>query len=176
MIIAELPLHGVFTVEAEKVSDERGHFARTFSAEEFRAKGLNPRVDQCSYSYNPRLGTLRGMHYQAAPHGECKLVRCTRGAAYDVGVDLRPDSPTYCRWHGVELTAENRLAVYLPEGVAHGLLTLADETEIYYQMSAPYVANAARGVRWDDPTFGIEWPAPPRVISDRDRHLPDFTP
>lgn len=176
MILTEISLGGAFLVEPERVTDERGHFARLFSAEEFRAKGLNGRVDQCSYSYNPRERTLRGLHYQEGPHGECKLVRCTRGAAYDVAVDLRPESPTYLRWYGVELTEENRLAVYLPEGVAHGLLTLADDTEIYYQMSAPYVPGAARGVRWDDPAFGIEWPAAPRIISERDRHYPDYAP
>ena len=176
MIFSEITIRGAFVIEPEHLEDERGHFARLFSAEEFRSRGLNARVDQCSYSYNARRGTLRGLHYQARPHGECKLVRCTRGAAYDAAVDLRPESPTYlCSW-GVDLTAENRLAVYLPEGVAHGLLTLVDDTEIYYQMSAPYVPDAARGVRWDDPTFGIQWPASPRIMSDRDRQYPDYVP
>jgi dTDP-4-dehydrorhamnose 3,5-epimerase len=176
LILTELPLSGAFVIEPERLSDDRGHFARTFSAPEFRDRGLNPMVQQCSYSYSPARGTLRGLHYQAAPYAECKLVRCTRGAVYDVGVDLRPDSDTYRQWHAVELTAENRLAVYLPEGFAHGLLTLVDDTEVYYQMSSPHVADAACGVRWDDPALAIRWPAPPRIMSDRDRRFPDLQP
>ncbi len=137
---------------------------------------MNPAVVQCNASFNARRGTLRGMHYQAEPHGESKLVRCVRGAIFDVAVDLRADSPTFRRWHGVELSAENRLAFYIPAGLAHGFQTLADDTEMLYQMGDPYVPDAARGVRFDDPAFGIEWPAldGERIVSARDRAFPDF--
>ena len=175
MILSELPLPGAFLITPEKAIDERGYFARIFSREEFEAQGLNPAVEQCNLSYNARRLTLRGMHYQAEPHGECKVVRCTRGVIYDVAVDIRPGSPTYLEWHAVELSAENALAVYLPEGVAHGFLTLAEDCEVLYQMSTGYVPTAARGVRWDDPAFSIAWPESPTVISDRDRQFPDFS-
>jgi dTDP-4-dehydrorhamnose 3,5-epimerase len=175
----ETPVTGVLVVEADPLEDERGFFARTFSTEEFAARGLDSRVDQCSISYNARAGTLRGMHYQAAPHGEAKLVRCTRGTIYDVAVDLRPESPTYLHWAGAELSAGNRRALFVPEGCAHGFQTLLDGAEVLYQISTPYVPDAARGVRWDDPAFGIEWPdAPPggRKMSARDADYPDFDP
>jgi dTDP-4-dehydrorhamnose 3,5-epimerase len=142
---------------------------RTYCSEEFERQGLDARVAQCNTSWNRRAGTLRGMHYQAPPHGESKLVRCTVGAVYDVLVDLR-EGPGRLSWCAVELTAENRRSVFVPEGVAHGFQTLRDSTEVLYQMSTPYVPSAARGVRWDDPAIGIEWPDAPegRVVSERD--------
>jgi dTDP-4-dehydrorhamnose 3,5-epimerase len=165
----ELP--GVFVIEVEARPDERGLFARTYCREEFGAQGLCTDWVQCSASFNTRAGTLRGLHWQAAPHEEVKLVRCTSGAAFDVVVDLRAGSPTYGKWVAVELSAANRTAVYIPGGCAHGFLTRADGTELFYQMSARYVPEAARGVRWDDPALGIEWPGRPVVISDRDANL-----
>jgi dTDP-4-dehydrorhamnose 3,5-epimerase len=176
MQFVQTPLQGAWVVELELLGDERGWFARTFDAEEFRARGLNDTVVQCNASFNARRGTLRGMHYQAEPDGESKLVRCVRGAIFDVAVDLRAGSPTRCHWHGVELSAENRLAFYIPAGLAHGFQTLTDDCEVIYQMGHHYVPEAARGVRWDDPAFAIEWPEPPaeRVISEKDRRYPDF--
>jgi dTDP-4-dehydrorhamnose 3,5-epimerase len=172
----ETPLPGAWTIELEELEDERGWFARTFDAEEFRKRGLNPDVVQCNASFNRRAGTLRGMHYQAAPHGESKLVRCVRGAIFDVAIDLRPDSPAYRNWHGVELSAENRLAFYIPAGLAHGFQTLEDNSEVLYQMGDPYVPEAGRGVRWDDLAFAIEWPVleGERTISVRDASYPDY--
>jgi dTDP-4-dehydrorhamnose 3,5-epimerase len=170
----ETPLAGAFIIELELLSDERGFFARTFDADEFRRLDLEPAVAQCNTSYNERAGTLRGMHYQAAPDGECKLVRCTRGAIYDVIVDLRPDSETYCRWFAAELSADNARQLYVPQGLAHGFQTLTDGSEVAYQMSHVHVPEQARGVRWDDPAFGIEWPEAERTISDKDRGYPDF--
>jgi dTDP-4-dehydrorhamnose 3,5-epimerase len=166
----EPPLPGAWVIEPQEIEDERGWFARTFDADEFRSRGLNPKVVQCNASFNLRAGTLRGMHYQAAPHGESKLVRCGRGAIFDVAVDLRPDSSTYRHWHGVQLSAENRLAFYIPAGLAHGFQTLEDNSEVLYQMGNPYVPEAARGVRWDDPAFAIEWPVVQgeRTISEKD--------
>jgi dTDP-4-dehydrorhamnose 3,5-epimerase len=174
MIFHETPLPGVVVVEPERLRDERGWFARTFALEEFEANGLEPAIVHCNLSFNARAGTLRGMHYQAPPDGECKLVRCTRGGLYDVALDLRPDSPTYLSWHAIELTAESHLALYIPRGLAHGFQTLVDETEVYYQMSERYVASATQGVRWDDPVFGIFWPEGERIISERDRSYPAF--
>jgi dTDP-4-dehydrorhamnose 3,5-epimerase len=166
----ETPLPGAWVIELEEIEDERGWFARTFDAEEFRARGLNPDVVQCNASFNARRGTLRGMHYQAEPHGESKLVRCVRGTIFDVAVDLRPDSPTCRNWHGIELSAENRLAFYIPAGLAHGFQTLTDDCEVLYQMGNPYVPESARGVRWDDPAMAIDWPSPAgeRIISMKD--------
>jgi dTDP-4-dehydrorhamnose 3,5-epimerase len=177
VLFRETEVAGNYIVEPERLEDERGFLARTFSTDEFAARGLDDRVAQCSTSFSPTLGTLRGLHYQAAPHGEAKLVRCTRGAIYDVAVDLRPDSPSYLRWCGWELSADNGRALFVPEGCAHGFQTLMDDTEVLYQMSTPYVPEAARGVRWDDPAFGIEWPpAPPggRTIAARDAGYTDF--
>ena len=174
-----MPVSGAYLIEPEPIADERGLFARTFCAEEFARRGLDARVSQCNTSANRRAGTLRGMHYQAAPHGEAKLVRCTRGAIFDVAVDLRPSSSTYLRWAAAELTADNRQAFFIPAGCAHGFQTLADDSEVLYQMSTPYVPGAGRGVRWNDPAFGITWPEPPplgRTISERDRVYPDLTP
>jgi dTDP-4-dehydrorhamnose 3,5-epimerase len=176
MRFVETPLNGAWVVDLDLLGDERGWFSRTFDAEEFAARGLNPAVVQCNASFNAHEGTLRGMHYQAEPHGESKLVRCVRGAIFDVAVDLRAGSPTLRRWHGVQLSAENRLAFYIPPGLAHGFQTLSDDAEVLYQMGHPYVPEAARGVRWDDPAFAIEWPDPggERIVSERDRAFPDF--
>ena len=165
---------GVFEIETEPVSDERGFFERTWCQEEFAARGLDGRLVQCSASFNRRRGILRGLHYQAAPFAEAKLVRVTRGAVFDVAVDLRRDSPTFRRWVAAELSAENRRMLYLPEGVAHGFETLADDTEVFYQMSVAYHPEAGRGVRWDDPAFGISWPIPDPILNARDAGFPDF--
>lgn len=166
------PIPGCFVVAPERHADARGHFARTWDGGAFAAHGLNPAIAQCSASFNERRGTLRGMHFQRAPHAEAKLVRCTRGAVFDVCLDLRPDSPTFHRWHGETLTADNGVALYVPEGCAHGFLTLDDATEVFYTITAPYVPAAAGGVRYDDPVFGIAWPAPVRVIHERDARYP----
>ncbi len=179
MLFRETELSGCYVVEPERMEDERGFFARTFSTAEFGARGLDDRVTECSTSFNAKAGTLRGLHYQAAPYGEAKLVRCTRGAIYDVALDLRPDSASYLRWIAAELTADNGRALYIPKGCAHGFQTLVEDAEIHYQISAPYVPAAARGVRWDDPAFGIEWPPAPRggrTMSPRDAGYPDFAP
>lgn len=178
MRFVQTPLPGAWVIELELLGDERGWFARTFDAEEFAARGMNPAVAQCNASFNARRGTLRGLHYQAAPHGESKLVRCVRGAIFDVAVDLREDSPAYRSWHGVELSADNGRAFYIPDGMAHGFQTLVDDCEVIYQMGERYEADAARGVRWDDPAFAIGWPDPQgeRVISERDASYPDFAP
>ena len=172
MIFKATPLGGVWVIEPERLGDDRGFFARTFCREEFRAHGLDPDVVQCNVSWNACRGSVRGLHYQAAPHAEAKLVRCTRGAIWDVAVDLRPGSPTFKRWTAVELTAENHLALYVSEGCAHGFQTLADDTEVFYQMSAPHQPGAERGVRWNDPALAIAWPLEAATLSDRDRALP----
>jgi dTDP-4-dehydrorhamnose 3,5-epimerase len=174
----ETALPGVWLIEPERRPDERGWFARTFDREEFIAHGCSPDVVQCNASYNDKRDTLRGMHYQADPHGEPKLVRCVKGAIFDVAVDLRGDSPTYCGWHGAELSADNGHALYIPAGLAHGFQSLADRCEILYQMGYHYVPEAARGARWDDPAFGIEWPDAQdgRIISEKDLAYPDFRP
>ena len=177
MRFRELELSGAYLIELERHEDERGFFARTFDRAAFAELGLAGEVVQANTAFNSRRGTLRGMHFQAAPHEEAKLVRCTRGAVYDVIVDLRPGSPTFTRWVSVELTADNDAMVYVPPAFAHGYQTLADETETAYLMSAAYASDAARGVRWDDPAFGIEWPeAAERVMNERDRTWPDFNP
>ena len=168
------PLDGVWIVEMDRQEDERGFFARSWCEKEFREQGLNSRLVQCSVSFNARRGTLRGMHYQRAPHAEAKLVRCTRGAAYDVVLDLRSDSKTFKRWTAVELTEENGRAAYIPEGCAHGFQTRKDNTELFYQMSEFYHPESAAGVRWNDPAFGIQWPEEKAIISPRDASLPDF--
>jgi dTDP-4-dehydrorhamnose 3,5-epimerase len=168
-------LGGVYLIEIDKLEDERGFFARTWCQREFEEHGLNPRLVQCNLSYNKKKGTLRGMHYQAAPYQEAKLVSCTQGAIYDVIVDLRPQSPTYKGYLGVTLSAEIHTMLYVPEGFAHGFLTLEDETFVYYQMSEFYAPEYARGFRWNDPAFGITWPGDIQVISERDGSYPDFT-
>ena len=178
MRFAETPLAGAWAIDPERHFDERGHFARTFDRDAMTARGMEPAVVQCSTSFNTRAGTLRGMHFQADPAGEPKLVRCTRGAVFDAIVDLRPESPTHRRWYGAELSAENGRALYVPPGLAHGFQTLEDASEVLYMMGHAYVPEAARGVRWDDPAFGIDWPAAPagRVISERDVSYPDYAP
>lgn len=176
MIFKKTGLVGAYVVELEKHEDERGFFARSWCQREFEAQGLNSRLVQCNISFNARRGTLRGMHYQVAPFEEAKLVRCTMGAILDVIVDLRPDSQSHGRHIGVELNARNRRMLYVPEGFAHGFLTLEDESEVFYQMSEFYAPDHARGFRWNDPRFGISWPAEIEVISDRDRTYPDFQP
>ncbi|HKW94439.1 MAG TPA: dTDP-4-dehydrorhamnose 3,5-epimerase [Methylomirabilota bacterium] len=175
MIFAETPIPGVWIIEPERLADERGFFARSWCEREWASRGLNPRIVQCNISFNKRRGTLRGMHYQAPPFEEAKLVRCIRGAIHDVVIDLRPESTTFKRHAAVRLDAESRRMLYVPEGVAHGFQTLEDETEIFYQMSEFYAPDHARGVRWDDPAFGIQWPPDDRTISARDRTYPDFT-
>jgi dTDP-4-dehydrorhamnose 3,5-epimerase len=175
VIFTETKLKGAFIVELEKLEDERGFFARTWCRREFEAHGLNPRLVQCNISFNKKKGALRGMHYQVAPYEEAKLVRCTRGAIYDVALDLRPQSPTFKQWVAVELTAENRKMLYIPEGMAHGFQTLADNTEVFYQMSEFYHPESAHGVRWDDPAFVIHWPVEEIIISDRDLSFADYT-
>ena len=166
----------VYAVEIDPIEDPRGSFARSFCAREFEDLGLDPCVAQCNVSFNLRRGTLRGMHYQIAPHEEAKLVRVTRGSVYDVVVDLRPESPTFRRWVSAELRSDLGNALYAPKGVAHGFQTLEDDTEVFYQMSYPYHPDAGRGVRYDDPTFGIDWPIGEIIISGRDRAFELFEP
>lgn len=172
MIFNETVLAGAFLVELERRTDERGYFARSFCVDEFAAYGLPTAVIQCNVSFNSSRGTLRGMHFQRPPRAEAKLVRCTRGAIYDVIVDLRPESPTYCRWYGTELTEENGSALFIPEGFAHGFQSLADNSEVFYQMFSGYSAGHADGVRWDDPEFGISWPLPVSSMAEKDRLFP----
>ena len=174
MIFRETKLAGAYLIEPERREDERGFFARTWCQEEFTKHGLEARLVQCSISFNRLRGTLRGMHYQAEPFPETKLVRCTQGAVYDVIVDLRPQSPTFKEHLSAILTSENRLMLYIPRLFAHGFLTLEDQSEVFYQMSDPYSPDHARGVRWDDPAFDIPWPEEPKVISARDRTYADF--
>jgi dTDP-4-dehydrorhamnose 3,5-epimerase len=174
MIIAKTAIPGVCVLELEPRRDERGYFARQWCAEEFTRAGLNPAVSQINLARSTATGTLRGVHYQITPHAEVKFVRCTRGAVYDVAVDLRADSPTFRQWFGIELDAESGRMLYIPEGCGHGFLTLMPETDLVYQASVPYAPGSARGVRHDDPAFAIEWPAPIRVISQQDRGWPDF--
>ncbi len=174
MKFCETPLKGAYIVEIEPRADDRGFFARSFCRQEFEAQGLNPAVAQCNISFNPKAGTLRGMHYQAEPFREVKLVRCTIGAIYDAVIDLRSGSATFRRWFGVELTADNRRALYVPEGLAHGYLTLTGNTEVFYQVSELYSPEHERGIRWNDPAFGIKWPRDPIVISPKDASHPDF--
>lgn len=172
MKFTETGIAGAWRVDIELHADSRGFFARSFCRQEFARHGMSDRVVQCNISWNERAGTLRGMHYQLAPSAEAKLVRCTRGRLFDAIVDLRPESPSHLRWIGIELTAESRNALFVPEGCAHGFQTLVDDTEVFYQMSEFYAPELARGFRWDDPSFGIEWPLAPSTISDQDRGLP----
>jgi dTDP-4-dehydrorhamnose 3,5-epimerase len=177
MKFVQTPIAGVFVIEPERFADGRGHFARTYCAREFSEHGLDARVSQCSTSFNAGAGTLRGMHYQAEPYMEAKLVRCTRGAIYDVALDLRPDSASYLGWHAVELSEDNGQALFIPAGCAHGFQTLSDASEVLYQISVPYEPSAARGVRFDDAAFAIAWPGPPpsgRTVSERDASYPDY--
>jgi dTDP-4-dehydrorhamnose 3,5-epimerase len=174
MLFTETRLKGAFIIQLEKRGDERGFFARTFCQKEFSDYGLNTRISQANLAYSRFKGTLRGMHYQAKPHAEAKLVRCTKGAVFDVAVDLRPDSATYCQWFGVELTSDNYKMFYIPEDFAHGYMTIEDHCELTYMVSAFYAPDAERGARWDDPSFKIKWPLSPEVISDKDKKWADF--
>lgn len=176
MIFAETRLKSSYIIDLQRLEDERGFFARSFCRREFEVHNMNPNVIQCNISFNAKKGTMRGMHYQAKPFEEAKLVRCTRGAIHDVIVDIRPDSPTFKGYVGFLLTAENRRLVYVPEGFAHGFLTLEDNTEVFYQMSEFYAPEAARGFRYNDPMFAIDWPEKVEVISERDRTYQDYTP
>lgn len=171
-----LPVQGAWLIQQERRSDDRGYFARVWCQQELAKAGLLNRIEQINTGFSPKAGTLRGMHYQLPPHAEVKIARVTRGAAFDVVVDLRQDSPTYGRWAGVRLSADEGQQVYVPEGCAHGYLTLEDNTELVYTASTGYAPAAARGVRHDDPRFAIEWPAPVCVISDQDRGWPDHRP
>lgn len=174
MIFTETELPGAYLIEIEQRIDERGFFARTWCRNEFEQHGLVANIVQVNMSSNHRQGTLRGMHYQRPPYAETKLIRCTKGAIYDVIIDLRPDSPTYLRWIGVELTDDNYRMLYVPEGFAHGFQTLADTTEVTYQVSAFYTPGAEGGARYNDPQFAINWPLPVAVISEKDATWPDF--
>ena len=174
MRFGQTSLPGVLTIELDAKADERGFFARTFCEEAFASAGLAFRPVQINLSHNPCALTLRGMHHQAAPHGESKVVQCVRGRVFDVAVDLRPDSPSYRNWFSLELAPAMRRMLFIPEGCAHGFLTLEDDSDVLYLMGHGYVPDAQRGVRWDDPAFGIGWPAPPRLLSPRDAAFPDF--
>jgi dTDP-4-dehydrorhamnose 3,5-epimerase len=174
VIFTETPLRGAFVIEPEPHEDARGLFARTWCRRELEARGLETRIAQCSASFNKRKVTLRGMHYQVPPAAETKIVRCTRGSLYDVIIDLRPDSPTFTRHFAVVLAADNRKMVYVPVGFAHGFQTLEDATEVFYQISEFYAPEHARGVRWNDPIFGISWPDDERILVERDASYPDF--
>lgn len=176
MKLTETAVAGAFLITPQPIRDERGYFARIFDSQELAARGLVSTIIQSSVSYNRVKGTLRGMHYQVAPHEETKLVSCFRGALFDAIIDLRPGSPSYRRWFGVRLDAVQHTALYVPAGCAHGFITLEDETFVSYAISAPHHPESARGVRHDDPAFAIEWPMTPVVISERDRTYPLFSP
>ena len=176
MIFTEIEPKGVYIIKSERLVDERGFFARTWCQKELAAHGLESRLVQCSISYNPKKGTLRGMHFQTAPWEEVKIVRCTSGEIYDVVVDLRPDSTTFKKWFGVTLSQEERNMIYIPKGFAHGFMTLSDQVEVFYQMSEFYSPDHTGGVRWNDPAFGIRWPMAVQLISERDNNYPDFEP
>lgn len=176
MIFRETKLRGAFVMEPEKFEDERGFFAHGWSPGELAAHGLEAPLAESAISFNKRKGTLRGMHYQASPHGQIKIVRCTMGAIYDVIIDLRKDSPTFKQWIGIELSATNRLMLYIPKEFAHGFQTLVDEAELCYHMSHAYAPQAATGVRWNDPAFSISWPQPVSVMAERDRSYPNLDP
>jgi dTDP-4-dehydrorhamnose 3,5-epimerase len=177
MTFAETSIHGAWLIKLEPRSDERGFFARVWCEQELAARGLTGRFVQCNDSQSRHAGTLRGLHYQAEPYGEVKLVRCIRGTVFDVIVDVRPDSPTYLQWYGVELSADNRRSLYVPSGCAHGYQTLVDDSEVMYPVSTMYTPEAERGIRWDDPLFAIRWPdVGARHLSPQDTRWPDFAP
>jgi len=176
VIFKETALPGAFTIELERRADERGFFARTWCQREFAEHQLNAALVQCSISFNKHKGTLRGIHYQTPPFEEAKLVRCTSGAIYDVIVDLRQHSPAFKQSFGINLTAHNHTMLYIPEGIAHGFLTLGDNTEVFYQMSEVYCPTHCAGIRWNDPLFGVQWPFEPSIMSERDRNYSDFIP
>jgi dTDP-4-dehydrorhamnose 3,5-epimerase len=174
MLFTQTSLKDAYIIEPERVEDDRGYFARTWCQQEFVQHGLDSELSQCNISFNHKQGTVRGMHLQLLPFAETKLVRCTQGAMYDVIVDLRADSPTFQQWTAIELTADNLRALYVPKGFAHGFQTLMDDTSVFYQMSGFYHPEHARGFRWNDSTFKIDWPLPVKVIADRDRDYPDY--
>ncbi len=174
LIFRETKLKGAFILEPQRLEDERGFFARTFCQEEFKVHGLDPRLAQCSISHNKKKGTLRGMHFQVAPYEETKLVHCTRGAIFDVIIDLRAASSTFKKWIAVELTSDDHRMLYIPRGFAHGFQTLEDGSEVFYEISEFYHPECATGVRWNDPAFGIEWPIPGAIVVARDQQFPDF--
>ena len=174
LIFTETKFAGAYVVDIEPTKDERGFFARSWCRSEFKKHGMNSNLEQCNISYNKKNRTLRGMHFQLPPHEEAKFVRCTKGAIYDVIVDLRSESATYCKWQSIELNEENRRALYIPEGFAHGFMTLADDTEVFYQMSSEFVSSSAGGIRWDDPSLDIQWPDQPHCISEKDMTYPDY--
>ena len=174
MIFIEAPLPGVHVIDIERNEDERGFFARSWCRDEFETRGLNGNAAQCNISFNRRRGTLRGLHYQTPPHSEAKLVRCTTGSIYDVALDLRPESLTFKQWFGVELSAQNRRMLYIPEGFAHGFQTLEDDSEVCYLMSDSYRPECTAGVRWDDPAWRIDWPIADPILSEKDRAYSDF--
>jgi dTDP-4-dehydrorhamnose 3,5-epimerase len=176
MLFKETKLKGAFLIVPEKLRDERGFFARSFCKNEFKERGLDPEIVQSSISYNRQRHTLRGMHYQLPPGAETKVVRCTRGSIYDVMIDLRKGSRTYCKWASYELTAKNYLMLYIPEGIAHGFITLENDTDVLYQMSEYHAPKLARGVRWNDPAFGVRWPAEKPIMSGKDQNYEDYTP
>ena len=176
MKFIETPLDGAYIVEIEATEDERGSFARSWCQKEFEEHGLNSRIVQCNISLNKKKGTLRGMHFQIEPFAEAKLVRCTRGAIYDVIIDLRENSPSFKKWFAVELSESNQKMLYIPEGFAHGFQTLEDNTEVFYQMSEFYYPEYSRGIRWNDPLFSIQWPEGERIIAKKDQEYPDFVP
>ena len=174
MIFSQTKLKGAFLIEPERKEDQRGFFARTWCQQEFEDHGLNSKLVQCSVSFNNKKGTLRGMHFQEVPFEETKLVRCTKGEIFDVIIDLRPNSETFKKYFSVILNEDNRLMLYIPPGFAHGFQTMTDNSEVFYQMGQFYSPDHSRGVRWNDPAFGIQWPADERIIIDRDRNYPDF--
>ena len=177
MIFNKTKLGGAYVVEMESIRDRRGFFARAWCSKEFEAHGLISQFVQANLTYSPKRGTIRGLHYQIAPHQEVKLVRCTRGATYDVIVDLRPESPTHKQWLAVELTADNHKMIYIPAGFAHGYQILVDDTEVFYQVGQFYAPEYERGARWNDPAFGVEWPmTSPLILSDKDKNWPDYQP
>lgn len=176
MKFIETKLKGTFIIEPDRIEDDRGFFARTWCQREYNDHGLNPSLVQCNISFNKKKGTLRGMHYQVSPYGEAKVIRCTAGEIFDVIIDLRPDSETFTKWLSFVLTEENRNMIYVPEGFAHGFVTLTDNTEVSYQMSEFYSPEHARGIRWDDQAIGIKWPIETSIISVRDRNYPLFSP
>jgi dTDP-4-dehydrorhamnose 3,5-epimerase len=175
MKLSNSPLPGVFVIDIEPIKDDRGMFARCWCKDEFEQQGLRTELSQCSISFNQSKATLRGMHYQLTPHEEIKIVRCTRGSIFDVVIDLRPESTTFKQWFGTSLSAENHRMLYIPEGLAHGFVTLEPQTEVFYQISVPYEPGSARGVRWNDSCFNINWPIEPTVISSKDLNYPNFS-
>lgn len=175
MKFTETPIQGAYVIDVNRITDDRGYFGRLWCQEEYERQGLVSRIRQSNIGFSQAAGTLRGLHYQSSPHEEAKIVRCTRGALFDVIVDLRPDSPSYCQWFGLELNPDNASMLYIPEGCATGYQTLAEDTEMYYLTTEFYHPESATGVRFDDPRFGIDWPVTVTAISEADRHWPDFT-